>query len=158
MKLFGKKPKPSEDVVVFPRSGQDPIVFQLKSVQNTEEFETICPRPTPGMIMKPGGEKEEDVSNPTFQNQLKDWNRKATFWMFLWCIKETPGLEWEKVKYTDPETWQFYREELGEILLKAEVSYLENKVWDILGVNEEKLEEAKKRFLASQAEEQPAVQ
>ena len=154
MKIHGKDiEKPSEEVIVFPRKNGN-IVFKAKPVSNYEDFDKICPLPTPGTIMRPGGGVSQDVENPEYKKKLDEWGTFKTHWMILKSLAATDGLEWDTVDMSVPETYENYLKELESSgITPVEVSKLFDIIQTACGLNQEKIDAATKAFLATAADQ-----
>jgi len=152
MKIKGKViEQPSEEVIVFPRKSGN-IVFKAKPVSNYKDFEKICPAPKPEQIMKPGGEISQDIESPKYKKAIDEWAERKVHWMILKSISATEGLEWDTVDMSKPETYENYIAELeGSGITAMEVSKLFQIVQIACGLNQDKIDEATKSFLAGQA-------
>jgi hypothetical protein len=150
VKINGKTvTRPEPTVVVIPR-GQEEFVFQAQAVTDFEEFERLCPQPEPGMKMLPGGAQVKNTADPKYQKLFREWQTNRSHWMILTSLSATDGLEWSKVKMDDPETWKHYIKELEDAGFSAvEVAALMDAVTDANGLNQRKIDEATKRFLAT---------
>lgn len=155
MKLNGQKVEgPNVEVIVIPRSDRN-LVFKAQAVLDYEDFDKLCPIPTPPPILKPGGVKSFNPEDPKYKEALDDWATKKTNWLVLKSLSATETLEWDKVNLSDPDTWDKYQEEFKESgLTPPEVSQILSKVWKVNGLNNELIEQATKSFLAIQAQEQ----
>jgi len=153
MKMHGKKIEgPNVETVVIPRSDPSPdLVFKAAAVLDYDEFEAILPAPEPPIIVRPGGEQTKNIDDPKYLEKVSSYGDKRTHWMILTSLKATDGLEFETVKMSDPETWINYREEMKAAGLSPfEVSKVIGAVIDACGLNQVKIDEATKRFLAGQ--------
>lgn len=158
MKIDGKTIEgPSEEIVVIPRASGD-LVFKAKTVlaKDYEKFEAICPIPKPPVITRPrGGGTSSDMEDKEYLKALDEWAEQKVAFMFLKSISATENLEWDTVKMAKPETWKNYKTELQAAnFSELEMTKLVQCVTDANGMNEEKLIEAKKHFLATQEAEQ----
>ncbi len=153
MKIHGKKlDGPSIEVVVIPRQSGD-LVFKAKAVLNYEDHDKLNPMPQPPKALMPGGIVQENVEDPRYKKAMNDWANRKFFWMLLMSLEATEGLEFETVKKDDPKTWENYKTEMREAgLSPGEVSRIEICVSDACGLNQAKIDEATKRFLAGQAQ------
>ena len=71
--------------------------------------------------------------------------------MILQSLRATDGLEWETVNYSDPTTWYAYKVELEKSgLTTADTSRIMSLVISANGLDQKKIDEATKAFLASQ--------
>jgi len=152
MKVKGKNiEQPNEEVIVFPRKNGN-LVFKAKPVGNYEDFDKICPQPKPEAIMKPGGVVSQDVESPKYKKALEEWAARKTHWMILKSLSATEGLEWDTVDMSKPETYENYIKELETSgLTTIEVSKLFEIIQMACGLNQEKIDEATKAFLAGEA-------
>jgi len=140
---------PAVETVVIPRGEQD-IVFKAKAILDYKDFEAMCPVPQPPEIVKPGGITYKNVEDKKYQEAVGLWAQKKTDWMILKSLSMTEGLEWDTVKMDDPDTWANWKDELNSVFTDGEVAALINTVFDVCGLNQKKIEEATKRFLAGQ--------
>lgn len=146
---------PNEEVVVIPRTIGDDFVFKAKSIMDLSEFDTLCPIPEPPAVIKKGGIKEFDFKNADYQNALLTHAEKRIQYMVIESLKATPGLTWDKVKYSDPNTWVHYKEELKLAGFNyLEVQRIENAVFTANCLNEQAVEVARQNFLQQQEETQ----
>lgn len=142
---------PNIEVVVIPRNDGPDFVFKAKAIMDLEEFDTLCPVPTPPSVIKKGGVKEFDFKNQDYLEQLTRHSKNRMNYLVLESLKATPGLTWDKVVYSDPNTWDLYREELREAGFNyTEIQRIENAVWTANCLNEQKVEMARENFLREQ--------
>ena len=168
MKLLGKKVEgPNVEEIVIPR-GDDQLVFRAQAVLEDKEFDDLCPRPKPQVGIGPGGRRVEKTDAPGYTAALNEWGEKRVAWLVIKSLEATEGLEWETVNYDDPETWLNYKSEWRDSgLSDAEQARILGGVMAANGLSEQKVEEARKRFLAgreaalesssSPADEQPTT-
>jgi hypothetical protein len=151
MKIAGKQLRgPNVEVLVIPRSAGD-IVFKCQAVLDEDEFNKLCPLPKPPEVIRPGGVKSFDVTDPDFQKLLGEWGEQKTHWLVLKSLEATPDLEWENVKMGDPSTWKNYQEELKSAGFSSpEISRIVRLVSSANGLDQRKIDEATERFLAGQ--------
>lgn len=151
MKLNGQVlDGPKIEVVVFPRQSGD-LVFKAQAVLDYSEFEKICPRPEPKNVMRPGGKQETLVDHPEYVAAVEAWAPKQTSWMILKSLEATPGLVWDTVDMGDPLTWDNYEKELKNAGFSTfEIHRILDAVITACGMNQEKIDDATKRFLAGQ--------
>lgn len=156
MRLKGKKFAPAVEFVVFPRptsviDGKEvnnDIVFKCGAVTNFDAFDKLCPEPQVPIKLLAGGIQEPDNDNPGYLEKLNARARKQQAYLFIQSLKATEELEWETVKENDPETWENYRTELEQAgLTLFEIARIMKTVMAANGLDEERLEEAKRRFL-----------
>jgi hypothetical protein len=151
MRLHGVKIEGANvEEIVIPR-GDDQIVLRAQAVLDNEEFDDLCPRPKPQVLLMKGGKRVEKTDAPAYQQAINTWGEQRVAWLVIKSLEATEGLEWETVKIDDPSTWLNYRSEL-----KAS-GFSDNEQARILagvmaanGLNEAKVAEARERFLASQ--------
>jgi hypothetical protein len=150
MKMFDKAIQPmAAEYVVIPR-GETSYTFKLIPVLDFQEFDKILPRPEPPEILKPGGVRFRDTQNPDFVKRVSDWALKRTSWLIIRSLSGTDGLSWETVKLSDPDTWPLYNDELkASGLTDLEIGKLVEAIWNVCGLNERRIEQATKDFLAT---------
>lgn len=142
--------KPKEILLVLPREPKD-LIFKFRAVVDYSEFEKLCPMPTPPKLKKPGGVVELNMNDEVYKAAVSNYAERQTHYQFLKSISATEGLEWSKVKMDDPNTWQYWRDEIRE----AGFSMGEqNAIWSHFvranNLSQELIDEARTRFLASQ--------
>lgn len=151
MKIHGKKIEgPNVAVLVLPRQEGD-IVFTAKAVLKYDEFDAVNPMPKPPVIMRPGGEQSTNPNDKKYQEEVNKWATSKMNWMIIKSLEATDGLEWETVDLSKPETYENVRIELADSgLTAADIARIVNLVIEVNGLNQDKIDEATKRFLAMQ--------
>jgi len=169
MKLGGKTISGLNiETIVLPRGDDNQLVFHAQAVLSYAKFEEMFPPPKPRLMKKPGGVQFQNFEDPTYLKDLASWSEKRYQWLILKSLEASEGLEWDTVKMDDPETWGNYEQDLRSAgLTDIEVGRLVTGVMTANALNEEKIEAAKKRFLAlkevavpsqlSQVGEQPST-
>jgi hypothetical protein len=154
MKIHGQRPEPPKaKPVVIPRESGD-LVFQCSPVFDFTKFEQLCPTPKAPLITRAGGEKLPDLDDPTYNKKLMERGNQRMAWMLIQSLKDTPGLEWEKVKLNKPDTYEKVFDELKEAnLSQMEINYLVKTVLEVSSMDEERLEEARRNFIRIQQAE-----
>lgn len=149
MKIAGMKlTGPRIETLVLPRQDGD-IVIKARAVLDFKEFENMCKEPKPKMKMAPGGGSVPVVTDEEYIKKLTAFAALKTSWMIIESLKATEDLEWETIKPDDPETWGNYKDELKEGGFSfAEAALIVRTVTDACGLNQAKIEEATKLFLA----------
>ena len=155
MKLFGQSVLgPNVDHVVFPRADYD-IIITARAILDDGPFYERCPKPKAPKIHKPGNaEWTEDFTDPDFRKSVENWASQRTAWTILESLKATPveNLEWEDVKYDQPHTWTLWQAEMKKAFFtENEIIQVMNLVWSVNGMSQDRLDEARLRFLAGQA-------
>lgn len=151
MKISGEKLSGvNVEEIFIPRQGKT-LHFIAKGVNNLNDFDKICPKPKPPTRIKPGGVKVENVEDPTYKLALTRWGEQRFAWMIINSLRDTPGLEWEKVDYGDANSWTNWQAEMLESgFVDAEIQRIIAGVMSANGLNEARIEEARKSFLAIQ--------
>jgi len=157
MKIGGKKPSaPKPETIVIPRNDGD-IVFLAAAVLDDTEFDSICPAPLPPIITKRGGAQSKDMEDRKYLEKLGQHSRKRFAWLILKSLSATPDLVWETVDLKNPDTWLLYDKELQNSgFVQAEINRIIQGVMDANAMNDEKIQQAKDRFLRSQAVDSPS--
>lgn len=152
MKLFGEViNQPSVEVVVIPRNGKE-FVFKAAAVLDYEAFLALCPPPMPPEIVKPGGARSRDVEDKDYKDAVDLWATHKINWTFIQSLKATEGLEWDTISASDPSTWgNINTELLGAGFTPGEINRIFECVTIACGLNQRKIDEATKRFLAGPA-------
>lgn len=153
MKLKGKKlTAPNEELIFLPRGDDEPIILKARAVLDMEDFDRLCPRPKPPTIVLRGGVKSFDENDPRFQERLTEYGEKRTAFMILKSLEATDDLEWESCNMENPDTWLNYEDELKSSGFSAvEIQRIIMGVLNANSLNDERIAEARKHFLAGQA-------
>lgn len=152
MKFRGEAiPAPEPELIVLTRNGVD-YPFYAQAVTDFDEFELVCPKPEPGFIQRPGEKAVPDISSPEYSAKVVEWSKRRTAWMIIKSLSATKDLEWEQVKMDDPSTYTLYEKELAETFSQVEINMLIQGVMAANAMDEDKMHEARKRFLASEQE------
>jgi hypothetical protein len=155
MIINGKKIKgPNVEVIVIPREPED-IVFKAQAVLDFDNFGKLCPTPKPPRILKRGVGLIENVEDHNYKIALEQHASRRLEWLIIESLKATENLQWERVDYSKPETWELYKDELKESGFgEYEINRIIRGVMIANSLDESKLEEARKRFLVGQEQEQ----
>lgn len=152
---------PRYEIVVIPRKEDEGgnIAFKIQSVVDLSPFFQICPSPTPPQVMLPGGAKKDNVEDPGYKDEANRWWKKRSAWITIQSLrpsfKPEGDLEWETVKYDDPETWINWEKEIQDAgFADAELTQIITAIMNLNGLNERLMEEARKSFLTIQASPQ----
>jgi len=152
MKLQGRQIKgPNMETIVIPR-GDDYIVFKAQAVLDYEPFEKMVPEPKPpGVIRRGETVATPNYEAPEFKAAMKKRGMLKYAWMVIKSLEATEGLEWEVINLQDSSTWDKVDEEFkASGFTPLEINKIYEGVLSANGMNEDKLEQAK-RFLATQA-------
>lgn len=153
MKIKGQTIKPpASELLVFPREDNQDLAFKISAVFDYSEFEALCPEPQPPQKLTPDGEKSIDFEDKDYLLLRNAWYSRKINWMYLKSMTPpTPeSWEWESVTMSDPETWSRYLDELkAAYLTPSQINHLLNRVMKVNSIDEDKMKEAKNRFLTS---------
>jgi len=152
MRIAGQEIKgPNEELIVIPR-GDGQIVLKARAVLDYSDFERLCPEPKAPWILKPGGIKEQNFKDVKYIAAMRQRVVKQTYFMFIKSLEATPGLEWETIDMKAPDTWLNFEKELEASGFSAiERNLIQRGVMIANNLDEQKLEEARLRFIQSQA-------
>jgi len=154
MKLNGKRPGAHVEPIVLPRPGE-PLVFLARAIDSFDEFDKICPSPTPPQKILPGKKVSTNYEDPNFKKAVARHGQLRLAYMVIKGLSETPGFEWETVKLDDHNTWTKYEDELKDAGLSGvEVNRIINGVSIANCLSEAAIEEARNDFLAGRLQEQ----
>lgn len=153
MKLKQKIGLLAVEYAILPRDGGD-VIFAARGVLNPDfdEFLKLCPEPTPPIKRFPDGNTVQDVTDPEYKKAITDFLTKRFQFMIIKSLSATEGLDWEKVQLADHTTWGKYEEELKAITTPSEYSQVIQAVHRANGLDDKRIEEAKKRFFSRQSE------
>lgn len=150
MKLNSVKiglPEPVD--LILPRN--PPIAFKCQMVPNLDEFDELVPEPVPRTKTDKDGVITKLVAEPAFLKAIDTRNNKRIAYMVIKSLEPTPGLEWEKVIFSDPETWDNYKDDFQDFgLTESEISYMVNFILENNMITEKRVKEARSAFLAMQ--------
>ncbi len=158
MRINGNKLAPRTKEIVIPNGfdefGKEQfLVFKFRALTDKDNFGEVIPPPKATKYTRPGGEEFYDFENADYKRQLADWRAKEYAWSFLKSIDATEGLEWETVDLSNPDTWQNWQKEIEETFGSNVGSALVEAWFSTNYITEAYLDEARKRFLASRAQE-----
>jgi len=145
---------PPEHNVVIPRPDGD-FVFKMRVVTDFEAFDAVYPIPEPPFIQTPGQDKPSPMlTHPKYIEAVEKRGRARLDWLILQSLSATPELAWDNVKMDDPSTFHLYGEELKSAGFTApQVNRIIAGVFEVNGMDQDKIEQAQKRFLAGQAKQ-----
>lgn len=149
MKLKGRQISgPNYEYIVIPRTDGD-LVFKAQAVLDTKDFEAKYPTPKPPNVTKPGGVVEPDFKDPGYLGLMEKLNQARYGWTMMTALSVTEGLEFSILSFDDPGTWHRWQDELKEAgFSNPEVNLMMDGIAAANGLNQQKLEEARKRFFA----------
>jgi hypothetical protein len=152
MKLKGKKIQGANyEYIVIPRADGD-LVFKAEAILDMEPFEQLCPMPKPGKVMLPGGETKEDFNGADYKKAIADRAEKRYSYIIIKSLQASTDLEWETVDFNNPETWGNWITELKESgFTTNEINLIQFGVATANNLSQDKIDEARNRFLASLA-------
>lgn len=155
MKINGKKIEgPNIEIVVVSRLDGD-IEFKCQSVIDFDDFEKLDPEPVVPWVRTPTQPARQNPEDPSYKKDLTEWQQRRFDWLCLESLKATPNIEWETVKADKPHSWKNWRDELKQSgLTPLEIGRILQAVLKANSVDEDKIDEARKRFLAGRL---PAV-
>ena len=149
MKIFGEETKANLVIIPIPRGNNTAIIFQAEAVLNNDDFDKLCPLPSPPMITFPGKEPTQDVTDKDYIEKVSKYSTNKFCWMILKSLEATEGLTWDTVEMNNPDTWDNYEEELRKGgFTESEIIHIINGVIQANGLSDDKIDEARKSFLA----------
>ncbi len=155
MRIKGKKIEgPNIEIIVIPRGEGDDIILRAEAVLDMSQFEELCPLPKPPRKKVPPGIEVPDLEDPEFKRQVEEHGTLRTYFMFVKSLSATEGLEWDTIKLGDPSTWKNFHQELtASGFSEVEIARITNGIVSANCLNEDRVEEARQRFLAGQRAE-----
>lgn len=151
MKIHGVKlEQPKDKILVIPRDDSQ-IIIKAKAVLDYAEFDLLVKEPKPPTVRRRDGEISPLLNDPKYQKAISDYATLRSQWMILQSLSATPGLEWESVDLQNPETWGNYEKELRESGFSlGEYGRILELVTEACGLNQSRIDEATRAFLATQ--------
>lgn len=152
MRIQGQEIKgPNEELIVIPR-GDGQIVLKARAVLDYKDFDRLCPEPKAPWILKPGGIKEQNFKDVKYLAAIRQRITKQTYFMFIKSLEATPGLTWDTIDLKAPDTWLNFEKELEDSGFSSiERSIIQRSIMIANNLDEQKIEEARQRFIQSQA-------
>jgi len=151
MKIKGKRLESTNEItIVLPRFNGEDIVFKARVVLDYPNLDKLIKKPEAPSILKKG-KQEKDYTDKGYRDRIQKNYEHRLNYMVLLSLAATEGLEWETVDLEKPETWENWETELKESgIPNSEVMYIFNKVQEVNSLDQEKLDEARERFLLAQ--------
>ena len=148
MRINGKT-IPEMPPVVIPIVRGDEVTFMKAQAVDMNDFDKRFPVPTPPMVQRPGQEPISDPTSPQFLKKVTEYSRQRIDYMLVKSFEATEGLTWETIDDNDPSTFSNFEKELQDAgLLFAEIIRIRNAVLEANALDDEKVEAARKSFLA----------
>ncbi len=145
---------PNEEILVLQRNGKD-LVFTARAVLDYTEFDGLVPKPQPKKVNLPGGEIKILWDDKAFVAAFDHYGNLHTAYTVLKSLEATPDLTWDTIDKSNPSTWLHYKDELKAAFFSdREIIKIVNLVWVANNLDESKLDEARKRFLATREQVQ----
>lgn len=139
--------KPSEEILVLPRSNGDDIIITARAVLSMEDFERFVPQPQAKRAWVKGKGNILMTEDPQFVKEMETYSEKRFAYMALKSL-EPSEIEWQTVKLENPETWASWADELKTAgLSDIEVQRIIVCVMQANSLDEAKLKEARATFL-----------
>jgi len=151
MKIGGVDPKSlsTEDFLVLPR-GESEIVFRAVGVQDYGPFNALCPEPSAPKIHKPKEGWVDNVEEPGYKEMMAIYQRRRLAWLIITSL-EPSEIEWDVVDPDKPGTWTEWEQELKDSgLNQVECNRVQNLVFQVNCLDEDKLSEAREAFILGQ--------
>lgn len=143
-----------EEIIIPRGNGKQDIVLLAQAVLDMDEFDRLVKPPKPRVSRGRGNKTIEHTDAPDYKAAMIEYGRKRLAYMVLKSLEATPGLEWETVDMGNPDTWLGYEDELTKAGFSiAEQNRVTHGVLAANGLDEKKVDEARKRFLASREAE-----
>lgn len=144
--------KPSEEVLILPRSNGEDIVITARAVLSMEEFDLRCPRPTPIKAWSKNKGHHDVTDSPEFLREMETYGEKRFAFMAIKSL-EPSEIEWETTKLDDPNTWIGWTDELKSAgLSNVEIQRIVVCVMQANSLDEGKLKQARDSFLRGREE------
>lgn len=156
MKIKNQSVEPPKPVPIPLPRATNVVELLAGPIMSFDEFETLCPEPTPPVEMDmKTNQKRRVLDHEGYQAKMNVWIEQKTAYMIIKSLLATDGLEWELVKLEEPDTWLRYREELEQSFTAQEVDIIIQHVYEANMPTERSQKEALERFTLSQEETSP---
>ena len=151
MKINGKTIQgPNEVITIVTRQTGD-LVFKARAILDYMKFDELCKVPTAPFKKMPDGTTFPDFDDKDYKVRIRTYSERKVGYMIIESLSATPGLEFDTIKINDPTSWENIEKEFKTAgLTEVEIQRVIASVWDANGLDNQKIEEAKNRFLASQ--------
>jgi hypothetical protein len=155
MKIAGKKIEGLNiEEIIIPRGNGDDIILKAEAIATFEEFDGLCPRPKPRIGKNRQGETIQMTNEPSHITAMNQYAERRVQYMVIKSLMATPEFEWETIELDKPDTWKNYQTELvASGFSDGEIARILTSVMSASGLDEAKVEAARKRFLAIRQEE-----
>lgn len=148
MRVKGKEVKgcPVKPLVLRPDDGPDKIVLMGKALQNWDEFNKLCPHPTPPQMTTAKDGVVNDSTNKDYLSVLAAYVAAQNAYVFVKTL-EPSEIEWAYVKMDQPSTWVEWQRDLKEgNFTELEIKRISDFVIEVNNLDEEKLRKAREVF------------
>jgi hypothetical protein len=156
MRIGGVDPKtlPTEEILILPRGDQQ-IVFRAIGLPDMEEFQKLCPEPTPpGKLTKDGWVPNPDDEN--YKSVLASYHKRRLAYLVINSL-EPSQVEWETVDPSNPSTWANWEQDMRNGgLSQVEINRVIQLALEANCLDESKLKKAREVFLRGQQLAAPA--
>ncbi len=151
MKIKGKRLESTNEVtIVLPRFNGEDIIFKAQVVLDYPNLDKLLTKPEAPSIQK-RGKQEKDYNDKGYTSKGQKNYAYRFNYMVLLSLAAPEGLEWETVDLETPDTWENWAAELKESgIPNTEIIYIFNKVQEVNSLDQDKLDEARERFLQTQ--------
>ena len=155
MKIAGVKIEGRNlEIIPIPRGNGQPIIFKAEAIESYDEFDKMVKRPMPPAVLKAGAkEKTYKWHDQAYIKEEEAYQKKRMSWMCIESLKATDKLEWEKVDYRNPDTWDLWEEELKESGFSIfEITRIRTGVFTANCLNDAIIDAARESFVRGMAE------
>jgi len=160
MKIAGIDLSITTNIIVPIIRGDSEVIFECCIIESYDDFDRLCPAPEAPKVLRRGDSAPTpDETDKDYLEALEAHSKKRVAYMFIVSVEPTEGLTWDKVDLANPDTWEFYENELTEAGFNTvHMGQILQGVMEANGLSDTRIEEAKKRFLAAQraAQSQPS--
>lgn len=153
MLFKGEKIGPNVELLVLSRPQGD-IELKFQAILDFDELDKLVKEPEVPQRRVPGGKVEANPNDLEYIAAMSKFHNDRLNYIVLKSLEMNPDLQWEKVKLNDPNTWDLWKQEMREAgLTPQEISSVQLAALRANTVDGEKVEQARKRFLAGKADE-----
>lgn len=142
---------PFEKDIILPRIEKD-VVLHAIAVPYEEEFDELCPSPSPTEERDLKGNLIRYVyDDPKYRKKVMEYTKNKVDFL---VIKTISNVNWERVDVKDPSTWCNWRSEALESgITEHELGRIVQEVSEAYSPTQESIKKAREDFLAGQDQE-----
>ena len=151
MKINGRQVKlPSPVECKIFRDEEESFSFLCGPIVDYKEFDSKVPEPKAPLITNvKTGQKTVSTDDVKYKVKMAEYSELRIAWMVIKSLSATPGLEWETVDPSNPDTWLNYNKDLSSVLTQPEINRLISSVFEANNPTQTRRKEALENFTST---------